>query len=333
MCFHWFKVNFEPTLYTRKIFTMKIGLDIMGGDYAPKAIVLGAIAAHQSLTPDEQIVLIGDTQQIKPLLLEQGFNPDHFEYHHTEEVIGMGEHATKAILQKPNSSIAVGFQLLKAGKIDSFASAGNSGAMLVGAVFSVKPIAGISRPCLCTIIPKLKGGVGLLLDVGANADCKPDNLLEFGVLGSLYAEYIMQIENPKVALMNIGEEDEKGNMIALASHRLMKEKGVFNFVGNVEGRDLFNDKADVIVCDGFTGNVMLKLAESFYVLTIKKGLKDEFFDRFNYENYGGSPVLGVNAPVLIGHGISSPTAIKNMIFQSRDMINTGLVSKIQAAFQ
>lgn len=312
---------------------MKIGLDIMGGDYAPKAIVLGAIAAHQSLSPDEQIVLIGDTQQIKPLLLEQGFNPDHFEYHHTDEVIGMGEHPTKAILQKPNSSIAVGFQLLKEGKLDSFASAGNSGAMLVGAVFSVKPIAGISRPCLCTIVPKLKGGVGLLLDVGANADCKPDNLMEFGVLGSLYAEYVMQIEKPKVALMNIGEEDEKGNMLALASHRLMKETKLFNFVGNVEGRDLFNDKADVIVCDGFTGNVMLKLAESFYVLTIKKGLKDEFFDRFNYENYGGSPILGVNAPVLIGHGISSPEAVKNMIFQSRDMINSGLIGKIQAAFQ
>ena len=312
---------------------MKIGLDIMGGDYAPKANVLGAIAAHQSLAPDEHLVLIGDTQQIKPLLSEQGFNPDHFEYIHTEEVIGMGEHATKAILQKPNSSIAVGFQLLKEGKLNSFASAGNSGAMLVGAVFSVKPIAGISRPCLCTIVPKLKGGIGLLLDVGANADCKPDNLLEFGVLGSLYAEHIMQIANPKVALMNIGEEDEKGNMLALSSHRLMKETKLFNFVGNVEGRDLFNDKADVIVCDGFTGNIMLKLAESFYVLTIKKGLKDEFFDRFNYENYGGSPVLGVNAPVLIGHGISSPEAVKNMIFQSRDMINTGLVGKIQAAFR
>ncbi len=312
---------------------MKIGLDIMGGDYAPKAIVLGAIEAHQSLSPNEHLVLIGDTQQIKPLLSEKGFNPDHFEYVHTEEIIGMGEHATKAILQKPNSSISVGFQLLKEGKIDSFASAGNSGAMLVGAVFSVKPIAGISRPCLCTIVPKLKGGTGLLLDVGANADCKPDNLLEFGILGSLYAEYVMQIENPKVALMNIGEEDEKGNTLALSSHRLMKETELFNFVGNVEGRDLFNDKADVIVCDGFTGNIMLKLAESFYVLTIKKGLKDEFFDRFNYENYGGSPVLGVNAPVLIGHGISSPEAVKNMIFQSRDMINTGLVGKIQAAFQ
>ncbi len=312
---------------------MKIGLDIMGGDYAPKAVVLGAIAAHQSLSPNEHLVLIGDTEQIKPLLSEQDFNPDHFEYVHTTEVIGMGEHATKAILQKPNSSISVGFQLLKEGKIDSFASAGNSGAMLVGAVFSVKTIPGIIRPCLCTIVPKLKGGVGLLLDVGANADCKPDTLLQFGVLGSLYAENVLQINTPKIALMNIGEEDEKGNMLALATFPLMKETQLFNFVGNVEGRDLFNDKADVIVCDGFTGNVMLKLAESFYVLTIKKGLKDEFFDRFNYENYGGSPVLGVNAPVLIGHGISSPEAIKNMIFQSRDMINTQLVQKIQAAFQ
>jgi glycerol-3-phosphate acyltransferase PlsX len=312
---------------------MKIGLDIMGGDYAPKANVLGAIAAHQSLKSDEHLVLIGDTKQIKPLLSENGFNPDHFEYVHTDEVIGMGEHPTKAILQKPNSSIAVGFQLLKEGKLDSFASAGNSGAMLVGAVFSVKTIPGIIRPCLSTIVPKLKGGIGLMLDVGANADCKPDILLQFGVLGSMYAEHIMQIENPKVALMNIGEEDEKGNILSLATFPLMKESNLFNFVGNVEGRDLFNDKADVIVCDGFTGNVMLKLAESFYVLTIKKGLKDEFFDRFNYENYGGSPVLGVNAPVVIGHGISSPEAVKNMIFQSRDMITTGLVGKIQAAFQ
>jgi glycerol-3-phosphate acyltransferase PlsX len=312
---------------------MKIGLDIMGGDYAPKAIVLGAIAAHQSLNAGEHLVLIGDTEQIKPILAEEGFNPDHFEYVHTDEVIGMGEHPTKAIVQKPNSSIAVGFNLLKEGKLDSFASAGNSGAMLVGAVFSVKTIPGIIRPCLCTILPKIKGGTGLLLDVGANADCKPDILLQFGVLGSLYAENLLQIENPKVALMNIGEEDEKGNMLSMATFPLMKDTNLFNFVGNVEGRDLFNDKADVIVCDGFTGNVMLKLAESFYVLTIKKGLKDEFFDRFNYEQYGGSPVLGVNAPVVIGHGISSPLAVKNMVLQSREMITTGLVEKIRIAFK
>ncbi|ARS41507.1 phosphate acyltransferase PlsX [Sphingobacteriaceae bacterium GW460-11-11-14-LB5] len=312
---------------------MKIGLDIMGGDYAPKAIVLGAIAAHQSLNAGEHLVLIGDTEQIKPILAEEGFNPDHFEYVHTDEVIGMGEHPTKAIVQKPNSSIAVGFNLLKEGKIDSFASAGNSGAMLVGAVFSVKTIPGIIRPCLCTILPKIKGGTGLLLDVGANADCKPDILLQFGVLGSLYAENLLQINDPKVALMNIGEEDEKGNMLSMATFPLMKDTNLFNFVGNVEGRDLFNDKADVIVCDGFTGNVMLKLAESFYVLTIKKGLKDEFFDRFNYEQYGGSPVLGVNAPVVIGHGISSPLAVKNMVLQSREMITTGLVEKIRMAFK
>jgi glycerol-3-phosphate acyltransferase PlsX len=312
---------------------MKIGLDIMGGDYAPKANVLGAIAAHKLLSPKEHLVLIGDTQQIKPLISENGFNPDHFEYVHTDEVIGMGEHPTKAIVQKPNSSISVGFNLLKNGQIDSFASAGNSGAMLVGAVFSVKTISGIIRPCLCTHVPKLSGGVGVMLDVGANADCKPDTLVQFGVLGSLYAENVMQINNPKVALMNIGEEDEKGNMLSMATFPLMKETNLFNFVGNIEGRDLFNDKADVIVCDGFTGNVLLKLAESFYIVTIKKQLKDEFFDRLNYENYGGSPVLGVNAPVIIGHGISSPTAVKNMILQSREMIATGLVEKIQAAFK
>jgi len=312
---------------------MKIGLDIMGGDYAPKAIVLGAIAAHQSLNAGEHLVLIGDTEQIKPILAEEGFNPDHFEYVHTDEVIGMGEHPTKAIVQKPKSSIAVGFNLLKEGRIDSFASAGNSGAMLVGAVFSVKTIPGIIRPCLCTILPKIKGGTGLLLDVGANADCKPDILLQFGVLGSLYAENLLQIDVPKVALMNIGEEDEKGNMLSMATFPLMKETDLFNFVGNVEGRDLFNDKADVIVCDGFTGNVVLKLAESFYVLTVKKGLKDEFFDRFNYEQYGGSPVLGVNAPVIIGHGISSPLAVKNMVLQSREMITTGLIEKIRIAFK
>ena len=305
----------------------------MGGDYAPKAIVLGAIAAHQSLNAGEHLVLIGDTEQIKPILAEEGFNPDHFEYVHTDEVIGMGEHPTKAIVQKPNSSIAVGFNLLKEGKIDSFASAGNSGAMLVGAVFSVKTIPGIIRPCLCSILPKLKGGTGLLLDVGANADCKPDILLQFGVLGSLYAENLLQINDPRVALMNIGEEDEKGNMLSMATFPLMKDTKLFNFVGNVEGRDLFNDKSDVIVCDGFTGNVMLKLAESFYVITIKKGLKDEFFDRFNYEQYGGSPVLGVNAPVVIGHGISSPLAVKNKVLQSREMITTGLIEKIRIAFK
>ena len=311
---------------------MKIGLDIMGGDFAPRATVLGAIAAQKALSADQKIVLFGDKDQALPLLSEEGVNPDIFEFVHTTEMIGMGEHGTKSVLQKPNSSISLGFQYLKDGKIDSFASAGNTGAMLVGAIFSVKPVAGVIRPAVATNVPKLKSGFGIMLDVGANADCKPEVLAQFGILGSLYAEHVYHMENPKVALMNIGEEEEKGNVLTQATFPLL-QKTSLNFVGNIEGRDLFNDKADVIVCDGFTGNVMLKLAETFYILTLKKGFKDEFFDRFNYEQYGGSPILGVNAPVLIGHGISSPEAIKNMVILSRTMIETQFVDKIKEAFK
>jgi len=312
---------------------MKIGLDIMGGDYAPKATVLGAIDAYKELLPTEHLVLIGDKDIAVSILKENDFNPDHFEFVHTTEVIGMGEHPTKAIVQKPDSSISVGFKMLKDGDIQAFSSAGNTGAMLVGSMFSVKAIPGVIRPAMTAIAPKLKGGFNILLDVGANADCKPDMLAQFGVLGSLFANSVYNVENPRVALMNIGEEEEKGNILCLATYPLMKETTLFNFVGNVEGRDLFSDLSDVIVCDGFTGNVVLKMAESFYVVTLKKGFKDEFFDRFNYEQYGGSPILGVNAPVVVGHGISSPTAIKNMVLLSRNMVNSGLVDKIRQAFQ
>ena len=311
---------------------MKIGLDIMGGDYAPNATVLGAIAAYPHLKENQHLVLFGNKDQITPILKEHNFNPDLFEYVDTTEVIGMGEHPTKAIVQKPNSSISVGFQLLKEGKIDSFASAGNTGAMMVGSLFSVKAISGVTRPAISAIIPKSKGGFSILLDAGANADCKPENLVQFSIMGSLYAKHVYQVENPKVGMMNIGEEEEKGNLLTQASYPLLKENRNINFIGNIEGRDLFNEKADVIVCDGFTGNVILKLAESFYVLTLKKGVKDEFFDRFNYEQYGGSPILGVNAPVIIGHGISSPEAIKNMMLLSRDMVETKIVEKFKTAF-
>jgi len=311
---------------------MKIGLDIMGGDFAPKATVLGAIEAHKALLPDQRIVLFGDKDQALPLLSEKGIDPDVFEYVHTTEMIGMGEHAAKAVLQKPNSSISLGFQYLKDGQIDAFSSAGNTGAMLVGAMFSVKPVPGVIRPAIASNVPKLKSGFGIMLDVGANADCKPEVLAQFGVLGSLYAEHVYQVPNPKVALMNIGEEEEKGNVITQATFPLLQKTNL-NFVGNIEGRDLFNEKADVIVCDGFTGNVMLKLAETFYILTLKKGFKDEFFDRFNYEQYGGSPILGVNAPVLIGHGISSPEAIKNMVLLCRTMVEAQFVDKIKEAFK
>ena len=311
---------------------MKIGLDIMGGDFAPEAAVLGAILAYKEIS-DSKLVLIGDKDTALKILQDNNFDPANFEFVHTTEVIGMGEHPTKAIVQKPNSSIAVGYNLLKEGQIQAFSSAGNTGAMLVGAMFSVKAIPGVSRPAITTIVPKLKGPLGVLLDVGANADCKPDNLLQFGILGSLFAEFIYGIKSPRVGLINIGEEEEKGNMLSLAAHALLKESTQINFVGNIEGRDLFADAADVFVCDGFTGNVILKLAESFYVISLKKGFNDEFFNKFNYEQYGGSPILGINASVVVGHGISNPEAIKNMVLLSKNMVETGLVDKMKQAFQ
>jgi glycerol-3-phosphate acyltransferase PlsX len=312
---------------------MKIGLDIMGGDFAPQATVLGAIAANKSLQAGQKLVLIGDKDIATKIMNEQGVNPADFEFVHTTEVIGMGEHPTKAISHKQDSSIAVGFKLLKSGEIAAFSSAGNSGAMLVGSMFSVKAIPGVLRPAITCVIPKLKDGIGILLDVGANADCKPEFLVQFGILGSLFAQYVYDIKNPRVALMNIGEEEEKGNMLALGTYPLLKENKHINFVGNIEGRDVFSETSDVIVCDGFTGNIILKLAESFYVVSLKRKIKDEFFDKFNYEQYGGSPILGVNAPVVVGHGISNPEAIKNMVLLSKQMVESSLVEKIKQAFQ
>jgi glycerol-3-phosphate acyltransferase PlsX len=244
----------------------------------------------------------------------------------------MAENPTKAIQQKPDSSIAVGFQLLKKGQLDAFASAGNTGAMLVGSMFSVKPIPGILRPCIASLVPKEKGDWGLILDVGVNADCKPELLQQFGVLGSLYARHILHIDNPKVALMSIGEEEEKGNLLIKEAHQLLKNSREVNFIGNVEGRDLFNDKADVIVCDGYTGNVILKMAESFYDLMAKHNIHNEYIDRFNYEDYGGTPILGINSTVLIAHGISHAKAIKNMIGLAYECAHVGLSEKISHAF-
>lgn len=311
---------------------MKIGLDVLGGDYAPNATITGAIEAQKILKGDQKIVLIGDQKDTTERLKQAGVDLDKFDYVHAPEVISMHDHPTKAITQKPNSSIAVGFDLLKKGEIDSFASAGNTGAMLVGSVFSVKTIPGIIRPAIATNVPKLKSGFGILLDVGANSECKPEMLSQFAILGSIYAEYIYGIDKPKIGLLNIGEEQEKGNNLTISTYPLLKENTKINFIGNVEGRELFTDTADVFVCDGFTGNIVLKLAESFYITTLKKGFKDEFFDRFNYERYGGTPILGVNAPVIIGHGISTPEAIKNMVLHSKDMIESKFIDKIRSVF-
>jgi phosphate acyltransferase len=312
---------------------LRIALDVMGGDFAPKATIGGAILAHKEFGHQHRIVLIGDETQILSELKAESYDASNFDVIHAPDVIGMGEHPTKAFAAKPNSSIAIGFSLLKEGKIDAFSSAGNSGAMLVGSMFTIKSIPGVIRPCITTVMPKPNGGLNLILDVGTNADCKPDVLYQFGILGSLLAQNVYGINSPKVGLLNIGEEPEKGNLVAQASHQLMKDSKDFNFIGNVEGRDIFSDEVDVIVCDGFTGNIVLKQAEAWYTLIRKQGIKNDFFNRFNYEIYGGTPILGVNSTVMIGHGISSATAIKNMLKLSAEVTEVKLHEKIKQAFQ
>lgn len=311
---------------------MKIGLDAMGGDFAPAATVKGALLAKKSLPADISVVLIGDEPKIKEELRNNGASENEFEIVHAPDVIGMHEHPTRVLPQKPNSSIAIGFTLLKKGNIQAFAGAGNTGAMLVGSIYSVGTVPGVIRPCITSILPKFEGGYNLILDVGSNADCKPDVLYQFAVLGSIYAESVYGIKNPRVSLLNIGEEDEKGNLLTQAAFGLMKGSEDFNFTGNVEGRDIFRDKCDVIVCDGFTGNVVLKEAEGIYWLMKKRGIKDEYFDRFNYENYGGTAVLGINSNVIIGHGISNDIAIKNMIIHSYDVAKSNITARFTDQF-
>ena len=305
----------------------------MGGDNSPDATLNGAYLASQSLGKEETIVLVGNEKLAKSWFKSNNIDTSVFEFIHADEVISMNEHATKALRKKPNNSISVGFNALKNKEIDVFSSAGNSGAMLVGSMFSIGPIKGVIRPSITSVLPKKNGGVGLILDVGVNADCKPDVLFQFAILGSLFAENVYNIQKPKVGLLNIGEEKGKGNLLTQSTFQLLEDNDDINFVGNVEGRDLFNDKADVIVCDGFTGNVVLKLAESFYSLINQKNIKDDYFDRFNYEIYGGTPVLGVDGNVLIGHGISNENAIKNMILLGKDLINSNLNSKIKKTFR
>lgn len=310
---------------------MRIGLDIMGGDYAPLEITLGALEAQKVLLDSARLVLIGDEAAARKIIIDAGGDVALFDFVNATEVIEMHEHPAKAFQQKPKSSISIGFHLLKEGKLSAFCSAGNTGAMLVGSMFSVKAISGISRPAISTLVPKENGGIGLLLDVGVNADCKPENLQQFAVLGSLYAEHVLHIPNPKVALMSIGEEDEKGNILTKESNHLLRTTKGVNFVGNIEGRDLFNDKADVIVCDGFTGNIVLKLAESFYTLLLKRKISDDYFDKFNFESHGGTPILGVNATVMIGHGISNAKAIHSMLLLTKEVVEVQLSQKIATA--
>lgn len=311
---------------------MRIGIDIMGGDFAPDANVVGAYMALPTLDSASKLVFYGDETVIRACIEKHGYDASLVEIVPTTEVITMSDHPTRALAHKPNSSISVGFEHLANKSIDAFASTGNTGAMLVGSIYKIGPIHGVIRPCITSSVPQLSGKNSLLLDVGSNADCKPDVLYQFAVLGSLYMKHVHGIENPRVGLLNIGEEAEKGNLLTIATHKLLESSDEVNFIGNIEGRYLFHDEADVIVCDGFTGNVVLKTAEGFYTLLRKRKIQDDYFDRFNYENYGGTPVLGVRGNVIIGHGISNDVAIKNLILHTVEVVKSDLHNRIKEVF-
>jgi glycerol-3-phosphate acyltransferase PlsX len=311
---------------------MKIGLDVMGGDFAPDAIIEGAVDSLQHLSEKETIVLIGDESSIYRKLSEMKVEPSLFEIVFTSQVIEMGDHPAKAFSQKKNSSIAVGYGMLKNGLLDGFCSAGNTGAMLVGASYTVNVIPGVLRPALATLLPCVDNRNSVILDIGLNPDCKPDVLLQYGILGSIYAKYVLGTENPTVGLLNIGEEETKGTPAVKAAYELMKGHPDLNFVGNIEGNALFRETmTDVIVCDGFVGNVILKQGEAFYEIYKSRNLKDDYFDRLDWESIGGTPIVGINANVVIGHGIARRRAIMNMVLQTRAVVHANLAQKIKEA--
>jgi len=314
---------------------MKIGLDIMGGDFAPAEAIKGVQLFFEQM-PDSPVhmLLIGDESAAAPYLpLIEGYT-DRYTFVQANEVIGMDEHPTRAFKEKPGSSIAIGFGMLAKGLSDAFISAGNTGAMLVGAMYSVKTIEGVLRPTIATPVPRMDGKFNCMLDVGINADCKPEHLVQFAQLGSLYSQHILGMPNPKVGLMNIGEEEGKGNILAQATYPLLKELTDINFIGNIEGRDVFYDKAEVIVCEGFVGNVIIKMAESVYdIFKVQRGVEDEFLNTFNFEQYGGTPVLGINKPVIIGHGISHAVAFRNKIELAGKFITSDIITTFKNNFK
>ena len=315
---------------------IKIGIDVFGGDNAPEAVVEGAIAAQGVLGADCRIVLLGDRGSIMEQLSQRGCCAELFDIVHAPERIEMGDHPAESFRTKRNSSIVVGFNMLAKGEIDGFASAGSTGAMMVGSMMVAKPLAGVLRPTIAISIPTVKGSKVTILDIGINVDCRPEVLEQYAVIGSVYASEVIGQASPRVALLNIGEESSKGNAQAKAAYQLMSqaaEQGRYNFVGNVEPSHIFTgDVADVVVCDGFVGNTVLKLTEGLYAINAQQGAVTPFWQGLNYEQAGGTPVLGVGAVVTIGHGKSTPEAIKNMILKTKHSVEIDIVGKLREKF-
>lgn len=309
---------------------MRIGIDIMGGDFSPGSPIKGSLLARQKLPPGVEIILLGNREIIDAYARINEIDLSPFDIIHTEHQLVPGDNPLRSFAKNPNASVFLGQRLLKQKELDGFCSAGNTGAMLVGAMQLIMPIPGVIRPAISAVIPNFEGPDSIILDVGLNPDARPDVLYQYGLLGSLYSRFVNQIKNPRVALLNIGKEEEKGSLVAKSTYQLMSGTSEFNFTGNIEANALFvKSEADVFVCDGFVGNIVLKEAEAFYRLVSARKVCNGYFEMFNFENYGGTPVLGVQAPLVIGHGISNDKAIMNMILQTYNVIEAGLIKNIR----
>jgi glycerol-3-phosphate acyltransferase PlsX len=327
---------------------MKIKIDAMGGDNAPEDIVKGAVAALNEFNVD--IILVGDEGKINTVLADEGVEKDKIQIVHTTEIITNNEHPSQAIRKKKDSSMVVGMRLLKEGNGDAFISAGNTGALLAGGLFVVGRIKGVDRPALAPIIPG-KNGPFLLMDSGANAECKTQNILQFAMMGDVYMKKVFKKESPSIGLVNIGAEEEKGTEFVKECYKLLKESNL-NFKGNVEGRDIPEGNIDVVVCDGFTGNIILKVFEGvaqsiFDTLKVEimaslrtkigglllKPVFKNFKKKFDYTEYGGAILLGVNGPVIKAHGSSNAKAIKNAVRQAVLCIEGGVVESIRTEIE
>ena len=309
---------------------MRIGIDMMGGDYAPGSTIRGSILARKALPAHVEIILVGDQDVLFRYTDEHHLDISGISIIHTPEIVGMEDHPLKAFKEKSEASIFKGQRMVTDGSIEGFCSAGNTGAMLVGALQIVTSIPGIIRPAIAAPIPDLHGNQSLMLDVGLNPDARPDVLYQYGSIGTIYSKLVHGIEEPKVALLNIGLEEDKGNMVARSAYQLMKVFLEYDFIGNFEANELFvSSRANVIVSDGFVGNMMLKEAEAFYRVVSEKGIGNGYFEMYNFENIGGTPVLGVNGPLIIGHGISTEKAIKSMLLHTAEVGEADLVNRIK----
>lgn len=317
---------------------MRIAIDAMGGDYAPKSVVEGVAAASKIATNNTQLVLVGRADEVRGLISKMDRDEDRIEVVHASEVVTMEDSPVSAIRKKTDSSIARLVDLLSEKKVDAIFSAGNTGAFAAAAKLKLKSLPGVERPALASVLPNLKG-LSVLIDAGANSDCRPSHLVQFAIMGSVYAREALGRENPTVGLMNIGEEATKGNELTREVFKLLENKHL-NFLGNIEGRDVFNGKADVILCDGFVGNIILKISESL-AFAFHKILEEEVLKRplaalgsllmkpafkalikkADYAEYGGVPLLGINGICVVGHGNSSPKAIKNAIKVAQELVN------------